>query len=219
MIEADENHSREYEDGWGDKEEDIAEVEEPLVPGAPLAPGPQWHHTRPSHQRHLCVLVCHWCVVKYKISVRKLKRCFKAPFGIKWRLVVRMGVPIEALVLSFPPMPMLAQCTSVARCTDTGHCTGSGHSQVVTSIIQPGTQICIWWATIQARCGCGVAWGSTIIVMETIRQDIVFIQQWLTCYTECPMSTSRPPLCLGKLTHDAFHLNQFYFDQFHMTHF
>ena len=41
MIEADENDSGEYENGGGDEQEHIAEVEEPLVPGGPLAPGPQ----------------------------------------------------------------------------------------------------------------------------------------------------------------------------------
>ena len=52
MVETHEDDGWEDEDGGGDEEEDVAEVEELLVAGWPLAPGPQGHHARASHQRH-----------------------------------------------------------------------------------------------------------------------------------------------------------------------
>ena len=52
MVETHEDNGGEDEDGGGDEEEDVAEVEELLVAGGALAPGPQGHHARASHQRH-----------------------------------------------------------------------------------------------------------------------------------------------------------------------
>ena len=45
VVPADQDDPAEDEDGGGDEQEDVADVEEPLVLGRPRVPSPEGHHT------------------------------------------------------------------------------------------------------------------------------------------------------------------------------
>ena len=58
MVPADQDDPAEDEDGRGDEQEDVADVEEPLVLWRSGAPSPEGHHTCSWDQRHLSRLFC-----------------------------------------------------------------------------------------------------------------------------------------------------------------
>ena len=57
VVETHQDDGGEEEACGDDQQKDIAEVEKLLVLGGPRCPGPQGHHTRTSHHRHVGMVV------------------------------------------------------------------------------------------------------------------------------------------------------------------